>query len=285
MIHFGEQLKTLREVRGYSLEYIEQAIQIRRPHLIALEEGDYRGLPEEFQSISLVERYAAMLGMNMDEAVEEFRYSLYTYQKNQDNYNLKRPASDVYTPMPHEMEKPKKSLEQVKVAGIPLFNLSVALIFLIAVLWIGNALVLPWISAHMGWGAGSESFYNVNQSTAQRAEAPIKAQPSRGEEPKKTMAGEASPTGDKKSAGVVGTAPAGPLVLDISAEANSWMKITVDGVDQFEGILQKGQTRHIEAHAMIKLKTSNAAGIAVSLNGESLKPLGEINEVVEKEFK
>jgi hypothetical protein len=56
----------------------------------------------------------------------------------------------------------------------------------------------------------------------------------------------------------------------------------VDGALAEESVLREGDTRSWQAASSITLRTGNAGGLQLTLNGESLGPLGGVGEVVER---
>jgi len=56
----------------------------------------------------------------------------------------------------------------------------------------------------------------------------------------------------------------------------------VDGALAEEGVLRTGDTRSWVAEQAITLRTGNAGGIRLTLNGEDLGTMGGVGEVVER---
>ncbi len=61
----------------------------------------------------------------------------------------------------------------------------------------------------------------------------------------------------------------------------AWVRVTVDGEVQLESLLDPVYVQEFVAQEIIELRTGNAAGVIVTLNGEQLPPLGETAEVVD----
>jgi cytoskeletal protein RodZ len=75
--------------------------------------------------------------------------------------------------------------------------------------------------------------------------------------------------------------PAEQMTLDLAVLARSWVRIVVDNSLALEAVLEPGELRSWEARDSIILRTGNAAGLQVILNGQTLPPLGGSSEVVE----
>jgi hypothetical protein len=61
----------------------------------------------------------------------------------------------------------------------------------------------------------------------------------------------------------------------------SWVRVTVDGAIQLEALLDPVYTQKFVALESIQLRTGNAAGVVLALNGEQLPSLGETAEVID----
>jgi hypothetical protein len=70
--------------------------------------------------------------------------------------------------------------------------------------------------------------------------------------------------------------------MDVEAEQRSWLRVLVDGVLAEEGVLRDGDTRSWVAEQAITLRTGNAGGVRLTLNGEDLGTMGGVGEVVER---
>jgi len=61
----------------------------------------------------------------------------------------------------------------------------------------------------------------------------------------------------------------------------AWVRVLVDGEVQLESLLNPDYVQEFVGQESIELRTGNAAGVIVTLNGELLPPLGETAEVVD----
>ena len=69
----GEELRDARLALGLSVEEMAARLRIRRPYLVALEEGRIRDLPGAAYAVGFIRSYATALGMDPDEMVRRFR--------------------------------------------------------------------------------------------------------------------------------------------------------------------------------------------------------------------
>jgi cytoskeletal protein RodZ len=74
------------------------------------------------------------------------------------------------------------------------------------------------------------------------------------------------------------------LNLSVIMLGESWMRVTVDGKVQFEGILAEGRNLSWSGQKQIILRAGNGAAVSVSLNNSPSAVLGAEGEVVEKVY-
>ena len=88
------------------------------------------------------------------------------------------------------------------------------------------------------------------------------------------------------SASESSTVPAGAgVMMKIVASADSNVDIVVDMVHVFKGKIAAGESKDFTATTSISLYFSNAGAINVTVNGENLGTLGELNQEVRKTFR
>ena len=73
MESLGEKLKTVREARGLSFDYISRETNISSRYLEALEKEDFSGFPGEPYVAGFLRNYSDYLGMNSDEILSLYR--------------------------------------------------------------------------------------------------------------------------------------------------------------------------------------------------------------------
>jgi hypothetical protein len=75
------------------------------------------------------------------------------------------------------------------------------------------------------------------------------------------------------------------LVLEIEATSDSWLMVRTDGQEAWQGFLRVGESRRWEAQASVRVRTGNAGGTQITLNGQRLDPLGGPGIVTEREWR
>ncbi|MEM6255788.1 MAG: RodZ domain-containing protein [Cyanobacteria bacterium P01_D01_bin.156] len=80
-------------------------------------------------------------------------------------------------------------------------------------------------------------------------------------------------------------APEAPIVIDAKVVQQSWVRVTTDGEEAYEGILQEGTERSWTAEEFLTIRAGNAGGVILSYNQGTTKPMGKPGTVVEQTFK
>ena len=69
------------------------------------------------------------------------------------------------------------------------------------------------------------------------------------------------------------------LVLQVAATDPAWVAVDADGKTVLQRVLNPDEVETLKAHKSFDVTTGNAQGVILTLNGETLKPLGRRGEV------
>jgi cytoskeleton protein RodZ len=111
MESIGEELRTFREEKGYSLDQVARDTHITKRFLEALEQESFSSLPGESYVVGFLRSYSDYLGLNAEEMVTLYR-------------NLK--LQEQPAPMSQLLERPRLSG-----LGIALISVLVVAVFVI----------------------------------------------------------------------------------------------------------------------------------------------------------
>jgi len=75
-----------------------------------------------------------------------------------------------------------------------------------------------------------------------------------------------------------------PVNVGIVMQGESWLRITVDGQTEFEGVLNEGKKLAWSGDRQISIRAGNASSVALSYNNQPIKLLGKEGEVAERLF-
>lgn len=73
-------------------------------------------------------------------------------------------------------------------------------------------------------------------------------------------------------------ASSGELNLQIDIIDDAWLQVNIDDQTEYEGLMKAGDTRTFRAARQIELVTGNASAVVLTLNSETLAPLGSPGE-------
>ena len=69
------------------------------------------------------------------------------------------------------------------------------------------------------------------------------------------------------------------LVLQVAATDRAWVAVDADGKTVLQRVLNPNEVETLKAHRSFDVTTGNAQAVILTLNGETLKPLGRLGEV------
>lgn len=282
----GAYLQRQREEQGLSYEDVESQTRIRARYLRAIEFGEWDELPPGVYTRGLVKTYARALGLSGGTVLRM--------------YAKERPT-EARLPEPQLMSRP--------LIRQPRFSFEIVLS---AVVFIVAAGLFGWMVATQLWPAV--------QGLAQRgADAPAAGTPApagtpAGETPVASAAGDVAtraagaPTGGARSAAALTAEAAGGetpvaqptlsatatvsatrgIVVQIEAVEDAWLKVELDDAAEpaYYNFLHKGDTPlRFEAARRVTVRTGNAGGTKVTLNGSDAGSLGDNGAVKELQWR
>jgi cytoskeleton protein RodZ len=288
---FGENLRREREMRGVSLEEISSATKISLRFLEAIEREDFSKLPGGIFSRSFIRSYARYLGLDEERVVAEYQLAA----QPQADFDLHRMAAG-------------KSSSGRPTARTPLIATLVAVVLLaggyalfryasrageapappppapvetpkppalptvLTPTTSGEATAVPRVNPAAG-GVTPGTAPGTPTATAPGATPNLQGGPAAGVNP----AAQSSPqTGNPP-----GTKPAADtdLVLQVAASDRAWVAVDADGKTVLQRVLNPDEVETVRAHKSFDVTTGNAQAVILTLNGETLKPLGRRGEV------
>ena len=243
----GMILKKARQERKESVEKIAGLLRIRARYLTALEEAEYKIFPGQAYALGFLRNYAAYLGLDADKLMNQYR---------KENPFLK----------PAELDMPISEQQ-------PLFP-SVKYLFFaaagIAFIWL-----FWYFLTYKETQVEETSFVLTAQEPALSEEisSPVEEVPEVVEEKKEpAVQKEAVATkqkGTKKNA------------VQIVAREEVWVEIEQDDTLILSRTLKKGEKYDVpESKDELFLKTGNAGGIDIFVDGQKVKALGPVGRVV-----
>jgi cytoskeleton protein RodZ len=279
MEELGTILRETRQARGLTIDDVAQVTRIRPRYLEALEAERYDVLPTPVHVRGFLRNYALYLNLEPDPLIARYNASR-SMVKDIPLDKLVRPELDKPAPPPPETLDDELESEPVfyRPAGISvrapawfsrdlLVGIFVLAVLVFFVFWVGSRFILPAIEGARATETPIAESETVTVTAAGAAGA-----------------GASSATPSVPSATLTPTSPPifSSVQLQLEILERSWLSVIVDGETVQEGMVQAGELFAWDAVDLVKLRTGNGAGVAVTLNGQELGPLGARGEVVER---
>jgi cytoskeletal protein RodZ len=269
MSNFGASFRRAREAAGLPLERIAAETRISTRFLLAIESEDFHLLPGGVFNRGFVRAYAAHLGLDPDQAVNE--YSRISATSDESTVPVREGERN-------SSNKPERSLYPV---------LAAILLVLIATYYIVNR-------GSTSKPAEVAAPVSVQEAAPPPDPAPPPTAPAESNEviPPTTSPVSASTTFPAAvSPAPVEVKPAAPgapfataaLVLEVDVKELTWIRIATDGTVALNDSVSAGTVRRFSAERTIDVILGNAGGASMRINGRDMGQLGARGQV--REFK
>lgn len=235
----GEILRRTRLHYGQSLSDIERVLRIRAVQIDAIESGRYENLPGRVYTIGFIRSYSEYLGLDGNKMIHLF--------KTQAGGKTVNP----------ELHFPVAASDS-KIPPVWLVGASVAAAILIVLIW---------------WGLQSHSRSQVTEIPEVAAIDSSREQygPAKPEGVPMTVS-------EKRTPVAVQPQPDKSIILNI--RQNSWVEITdKDGKAIVSRVLKAGDKYFVPDRPDLSMSLGNAGGIELVVDGQTLRPLGEVGQV------
>ena len=285
---FGENLQREREMRGVSLEEISSATKISVRFLHAIEQEDFAKLPGGIFGRSFIRSYARYLGLDEDRVMAEYLLAA-------------RPQTevDLHRLTPGRFSTPRLASRSPLVgalvaavllaAGYALFRYSRPTVEIPAPHAAGPAVTptqtappapapdanppLPSVTPPAGNGTPGAAPTTAPATVPGMGPSASVSTPAASQNPaKQSTAQPVNPPGTR-------FAPESGLVLQVAATERAWVAVDADGKTVLQRVLNPNEVETVKAHDSFDVTAGNSQGIILTLNGETLKPLGRRGEV------
>ena len=287
MSDLGDYLREGREAKGLTLAQAVEDTHIRRACLEALEEGARGQLPDEVYSRGLAATYARYLELDEGKARSLF---------DREYGSLGRQGDGLVTHEPLDLPlrlRPRRGLMLLMLvlvlgvlAGAAAGRWPPAQRWGRTVAGAVAELIEEVKASSSGWPA---TWTSVAQATA-TSETPDHAASVAVTVATPTSAALPYPTPTTVSTPTPTVAPMptptvpGGLRAQVEVSSAAWVRVSADGEVVYEGIMQPGDRNEWSAQEALTIRTGNAGGTAVTINGEGLGAVGAPGEVVELQW-
>ncbi len=247
----GSKLRETRETKNLTLKDVEQATNIRKKYLDALESGEYRILPGEVYVKGFIRNYSEYLGLDPEEILLAYKCEE-TEEQLPETIENSKPKQAVNT---KNVGSFKEKIHKEKRKNHILY------VIVIVMLLVG-----------IYWGLDvftTKETTNNNVSQNNTAVLEKKNEPIQTGKPSK----ENNLTKKNES-----------LSLEVQASRRCWVFVLADGKKIYEGILEKDEKTVWQAKEKLTVKLGDATALRLFLNKKSITIKAKDGEVIEREF-
>jgi cytoskeleton protein RodZ len=284
MASFGENLRREREMRGISLEEISAATKVSVRFLECLEDNEFSSIPGGIFTRGFIRAYAGYLGLNEEQVMAE-----YLSVVQPEDYELGRLTSANRPPSRRGRQiriLPLGVAAGLLIGGYALFRHAHRTTYLPVTTPSAAPSSAESSTSH---GASTSSpatpaVSTTNSSSAPAAGPNASPAPTSADGSNKAMpspANAARPAANPAAA-VRAERPASAqdgLVLQVAATEPVWVSVEADGKTCLQRVVRPNDVTTLKAQDNFELTTGNAQALILTLNGETLKPLGRQGEV------
>jgi cytoskeletal protein RodZ len=286
MIGFGEHLRREREMRGVSLEEISASTRISIRFLQAIENEELSKLPGGIFTRSFVRTYARYLGLDEERVLADCQLA-----------GKQKPEIDIPR-ITTSRARPNETAARTRIIGL-----------VVAVALLAGGYALFRHSRRVRERRSSAPVAISPSTPAPGANLPANAaaaQPAVPAAPESKPAQTTAPTSPGGETTGPGTPQGNPpsleakanrtkqgatsqaanpaaapsdLVLQVAATERAWVAVDADGKTVLQKVMNPNEVENLKAHDSFDITVGNAQGIVLTLNGETLKPLGRSGEV------
>lgn len=292
LIQIGSYLREVRQEQGLSVEQIATKTMIQARLLRAIEAGNLEGLPEAIYVRGFIKRYAEFLGLNGNDVAKSF-------------------------PLYPDTGDLDPTWQNSDVAQLRQTHLYLAYVALITVAVISLGAVLTKLS-NRDVGPTPNLVEESSPPSLASSDEPVTADPESSD-----GVSESNPTSSvadpSEGAAVIENTPDTvsealgdgdfesilqgpsleedllattldpsladkPVQVALELKDRSWLRVIVDGKQDFEGVLPEGTQRTWAAESSIVVRAGNAGGVLIAFNGSDTEPMGEPGAVSERQF-
>ncbi|MER2598821.1 MAG: helix-turn-helix domain-containing protein [Caldilineales bacterium] len=298
MNELGQMLREARETRQISLAEAEAQTRIRQKFMAALEAEEWDLLPNDVATRGFLRKYAEYLGLNPEQVLQRFHNRTKTQPLLPEGAAVSDREVD-YRPLQMDLSTPPRRdipwkgisalLLVAVLAGLGLYlyfyqpDLVSRLINLPRQLP-GAADVIalePTASPTATMQINRVTATHTATSAATATPTPLRATPT--VIPAQAITATAAITTTATTI-TQPFRPANQIELAVNITSRSWIRVITDDRLASEAILEAGTTQSWQAQQTIIVRTGNAAGVQITINGQTLPPLGGVGEVVERQW-
>jgi cytoskeleton protein RodZ len=286
MTGFGEHLRREREMRGVSLEEISTATKISIRFLQAIENEELSKLPGGIFTRSFVRTYARYLGLDEERVLADCQLA----DEQKPEVDIRRITAN--RALPHGPASRTRIIALLMAGvllagGYALFRYSRRIMEQRSSAPMATRLSTPASGTNPPTSATpvqssppAMTERNLPQTATSTSPAGAVTAPGTSPGGPPSPGANANPANESATSGAGGEVAAhADLVLQVAATERAWVAVDADGKTVLQKVLNPNEIENLKGHNSFDVTIGNAQGVVLTLNGETLKPLGRHGEV------
>lgn len=273
----GRYLRESREAKEITLEAAVRALRIRRDILEAFEQGDFTVLDSTVRIRGMLRNYAQYLSLDEERVLQYYEASL--SDKRRGRFDRRR-TTETIPVAPRKITDTPPALPAVSLPssssggmGGILRNMAMLLVSVAALAVIGFV-VLDTLDLR-----GDDDPAEADIAAASTvALGTVTITPTN----TATVTPRATIITDTPNAAAMGIGVGVQVVMEVTQR--SWIRISVDDVEQYAGFFEPGSNATYEANDTISITAANAAALDITYNGVAQDTFGTRGQEVELVF-
>ena len=263
MREIGQVLRQAREEKGMTLEQVSSRTMIAKKYLRALEEGDFNLFPGEVYLKGALRKYAAELGLNQEGLLSR-------YGGVSEIEKAEKSQQEPVKPQNRPATKTRVQPAQVVRSTRRLNKRRFAMVLIIFALLVGGIRVISTLVAPEPPLAHEQPPVNENGVENILPSVPAEPEPEPEPEPQPELP-QVRVERDILDPLQLRVINADAIEVVLSFTEHSWVRVHTDGVLLFEGTFGAGESRSLTASKSVRVRTGNALGTKMSINGEMIE--------------
>nr|WP_277882039.1 RodZ domain-containing protein [Phormidium tenue] len=264
-------MRQVRQEQGLAIDMLANQIFIRPALLKALESGHDAELPEPVFIQGFIRRYAEALGLDGQTIAQEFRVTPVNVLPTPELLE-RADTNGIATPKPHTngtaalpppspQTSDRTPLPEPDPAGRSPLPLVLSLAALAAILGLG---------AWGLFGRSNEPSQANNNSAAETTPEATSTDAVTPASPETTPPSEEDLKAEEESSAPLEA----PVVVSANLSDRAWLSVVADGENVYEGVAESGFEETWTAETSLTLRTGNAGGVELSVNGDRAVVMG-----------
>lgn len=285
MIDIGQLLRQTREAKEFSLSDVEAQTRIRQRYLAALESDDWNQLPNPVVARGFLTTYARFLGLDSETLLGQLDKER---PRSTTPVSVPAPAPTAvqpYRPIElrlYEQNSERSGLARWLVRIVALLVIVAAVVYLVvrfALPLLGDArsaagTLLPATATLPPAGTAPSTPLIIVGVTDTPTPAPTAT-------PRPLITTAVATATSTPAGGTPTTTATDTIALRLEVLQRAWVRLTADGQVLEEAILSPGFVKEYSAANDIQVRTGNAAGVQLTVNGEVQPSLGNAGDIVD----